>query len=148
MIRFPATVRLDESDLQVFERAAEPGEWAVSGAFVFSSLPSEALSGKIAQAFASGFLGLASFGWSTLVRVDEMPDRDYDTLLNSLAIHFVARYGAPDLDSALAIAREELEFSTALCDHPLGTIIAVERSLDEDGIREAFRVVASAAPSD
>ena len=29
------TIRLDPSDTFVFERAAEPGEWAVSGAFVF-----------------------------------------------------------------------------------------------------------------
>ena len=35
MLRFPRTIRLDPSDTLVFERAAEPGEWAVSGAFVF-----------------------------------------------------------------------------------------------------------------
>ena len=29
------TIRLDPSDTFVFERAAKPGEWAVSGAFVF-----------------------------------------------------------------------------------------------------------------
>ena len=35
MLKFPRTIRLDPSDTFVFERAAEPGEWAVSGAFVF-----------------------------------------------------------------------------------------------------------------
>ena len=29
------TIRLDPSDTFVFEQAAEPGEWAVSGAFAF-----------------------------------------------------------------------------------------------------------------
>ncbi len=29
------TIRLDASDTFVFDGAAEPGEWAVSGAFVF-----------------------------------------------------------------------------------------------------------------
>ena len=29
------TIRLDPSDTFVFDRAAEPGEWAVSGAFMF-----------------------------------------------------------------------------------------------------------------
>ena len=29
------TIRLDASDTFAFARAAEPGEWAVSGAFVF-----------------------------------------------------------------------------------------------------------------
>ena len=30
------TIQLDRSDLQVFHRAAEPGEWAVSGGFAFA----------------------------------------------------------------------------------------------------------------
>lgn len=146
MTRFLRTLRLDESDIQVFERAAEPGEWAIPGAFVFSNLATESMTGKIKQAFSSGFLGLASFGWSTLVKVGEMPDDEYETLTNSLAMHFVARYGAPDLASALPVARQELEFSASLCDHPLNAVIAVERTLDDDGIHERFRVVASSAP--
>ncbi len=145
MIRFPLTVRLDDSDEHVFERAAEAGEWAIPGAFVFSSLDPETLAGGMAQAFASGFLGLASFGWSTLVEVAEMPDGEYETLTNSLALHFVARYGAPDVATALPVARQELEFARGLCDYPPGTIIAVERELDADGIHERFRVVSDGA---
>ena len=149
MIRFPLTVRLDPSDTHVFDRAAEPGEWAIPGAFVFSSLDAETLmAGKIGRAFATGFLGLASFGWSTLVRVAEMPDDEYETLTNSLAMHFVARYGAPDVATALPVARLELEFATSLCDHPLDTLIAVERTLGDNGIKERFRFVSpDAAPS-
>lgn len=143
MIRFPLTVRLDESDVQIFERAAEAGEWAIPGSFVFSNASEADLIGKTRQAFASGFLGLASFGWSTLVSVGEMPDAEYETLENSLAMHFVARYGAPDIASALPAAKAELEFATGLCDHPLNSILAVERSLQPDGIREQFRLVAA-----
>jgi len=145
VIRFPLTVRLDDSDERVFERAADAGEWAIPGAFVFSSLGPETLAGGMARAFAGGFLGLASFGWSTLVEVAEMPEGDYDTLTNSLAMHFVARYGAPDLAAALPVAREELDFARGLCDRPLGTLIAVERSLGSGGIRERFRVVSDGA---
>ena len=143
MIRFPLTVRLDESDTRIFERAAEAGEWAIPGSFVFSNLNADDLTGKIKQAFASGFLGLGSFGWSTLVRVSEMPDAEYETLTNSLAMHFVVRYGAPDITSALPASRAELEFATALCEHPLNSILAVERTLQEDGIHEQFRLVAA-----
>lgn len=147
MVRFLLTVRLDDSDLHVFDRAAEPDEWAIPGAFVFSGIAEEAaLTGRKRQAFTSGFLGLASFGWSTLVKVAEMSDRDYDTLTNSLALHFVARYGAPDVASALPVARQELEFAQSLCEHPLDTLIAVERTLEEEGIREKFRVVSPGAP--
>ena len=146
MIRFPLTVRLDESDERIFERAAEAGEWAIPGSFVFSNLNADDLTGKIKQAFASGFLGLGSFGWSTLVRVSEMPDAEYETLTNSLAMHFVVRYGAPDITSALPASRAELEFATALCEHPLNSILAVKRTLQEDGIREQFRLVAAPMP--
>ncbi len=146
MIRFPLTVRLDDSDARIFERAAEAGEWAIPGSFVFSNLNADDLTGKIKQAFASGFLGLGSFGWSTLVRVSEMPDAEYETLTNSLAMHFVVRYGAPDIASALPASRTELEFATALCEHPLNSILAVKRTLQEDGIREQFRLVAAPMP--
>ena len=141
MIPFPATIRLDDSDTMVFERAAEPGEWAIPGSFVFAGLDPGSLTGKRRQAFASGFLGLASFGWSTLVTVAEMREAEYATLANSLAAHFVARYGAPDIATALPAARQELEFAVSLCEHPADTVIAIERHVEPDGIRERFRVV-------
>ena len=56
------TIRLDPSDTFVFERAAEPGEWAVSGAFMFADADPETLEGKPRAAFRGGFLGVASFG--------------------------------------------------------------------------------------
>ena len=46
------TIRLDPSDTFVFERAAEPGEWAVSGAFVFWNE-------DVGQARRQGALGLS-----------------------------------------------------------------------------------------
>ena len=64
------TIRLDPSDTFVFERAAEPGEWAVSGAFVFSDADPAKLEGKARSAFRGGFLGVQSLGWSTLVQID------------------------------------------------------------------------------
>ena len=56
------TIRLDPSDTFVFERAAEPGEWAVSGAFVFWDADPATLSGKARAAFRGGFLGVESLG--------------------------------------------------------------------------------------
>ena len=40
------TIRLDPSDTFVFERAAEPGEWAVSGAFAFWHSDPDATGGQ------------------------------------------------------------------------------------------------------
>ena len=52
------TIRLDPSDTFVFDRAAEPGEWAVPGAFAFARSDVRALTGKARATFRSGFLGV------------------------------------------------------------------------------------------
>ena len=68
-MRFLRAIRFDESDTRIFERAALPGEWAIPGTFVFADADPETLGGKVRQAFAYGFLGIGSFGWSTFVEV-------------------------------------------------------------------------------
>ena len=65
------TVRADTSDTFVFDRAAEPGEWAVSGAFAFAHGDLAELKGKARTAFRAGFLGLESLGRSTLAQIVE-----------------------------------------------------------------------------
>src|SRR5262245_39724420 len=89
------TIRLDPSDTFVFERAAEPGEWAVPGAFAFAHADVPALAGKARAAFRSGFLGIGSLGWSTLVQVVEASDADRAAAVELLARRLVERFGAP-----------------------------------------------------
>src|SRR3979490_2998874 len=60
MLKFPRTIRLHPSDTFVFEQAAEPGEWAVSGAFVFWNQDPASLGQKQRVALRSGFLGIHS----------------------------------------------------------------------------------------
>ena len=99
-MRLPKTIQLDLSDWQVFDCTAEPGEWAVSGAFEFADADPEALVGKPAQAFRNGFLGVGSFGRATVVMIGEIDRADYDAVVERLAGHLVERYGAPTLDAA------------------------------------------------
>ena len=54
MLKLPRTIRLDPSDTFVFEHAAEPGEWAVSGAFAFWNQDPAALAQKARVALRSG----------------------------------------------------------------------------------------------
>ena len=135
------TIRLDASDGFVFERAAAPGEWAVSGAFAFWNGDPSTLDGKARVAFRSGFLGVASLGWSTLVEVVEASEPEHASLIDALARRLVQHFGAPDLAHAEPAAREEVGFAQTLCDHPPGTLIAVHRRVADDGIREAFRTL-------
>ncbi|MDW8397215.1 MAG: DUF6505 family protein [Acetobacteraceae bacterium] len=138
----PRTIRLDPSDSIVFERAAEPGEWAVPGGFAFWDESPEAMPGKRRQAFRAGFLGLSSFGWSTLVEVAEATSAEREAAVASLAAHLVAAYGAPDEAAARPAAEEEVAFAESLCEgHPPGTVLALSRSLEEGRVRERFRTL-------
>lgn len=135
------TIRLDPSDTFVFERAAEPGEWAVCGTFAFWDEDTESLAGKRRSAFRSGFLGVQSLGWSTLVQIVEADDEDRAAVVDALARRLVEHFGAPDLDTARRAAEEEVAFAESLCDHPHDTLIAIHRTTEEGAIREAFRTL-------
>ena len=135
------TIRLDASDSFVFERAAEPGEWAVSGAFAFADCDPAELRGKARTAFRAGFLGLQSLGRSTLAQIVEASDPDYGAVVDLLAAQLVAHFGAPDLAAARLAAAEELGFVASLCDQPPGVLVAVTRSHENGTIREAFRTL-------
>jgi hypothetical protein len=147
-MRFPRAVRLDESDTNIYERLAVPGEWAVCGAFAFLDADLDALSGGAGEAFRRGFLGTVSYGWTTLVAVDEIGEDEYRAVVERLADHLLKHYGAPDRAAALEAARAEAEFAANLCTHELHTLLAVERVVEDDAIVESFRVVRPPAAID
>lgn len=135
------TIALDPSDTFVFDPVAEPGEWAVSGAFRFWDRDPSILEGKERSAFRSGFLGVQSWGWSTLVQIVEASTDDRVVVVELLAQQLVDKLGAPDLATARQAAEDEIAFVQSLCDHPRDTLVAVHRSTDNGEIREAFRTL-------
>ena len=139
--KLPRTLRLDPSDTLIYENAAEPGEWAVTGGFEFWDEDPASMSGKRRQAFRGGFLGLTSFGWSTLVEVAEASAAQRAEAVAALAAHIRARHGAPSDAAARAAAEEEIGFAESLCDHPLGTVLALTRSEEGGEVRERFRTL-------
>ena len=142
MLKLPRTIRLDPSDTFVFERAADPGEWAVSGAFVFGDCNDPtALGQKQRVALRSGFLGIDSLGWSTLAIVTEASEADMQSAVACLAAHLLAQFGAPDRQTARIAAEEEVAFAASLCDHSPQTLLAVQRSVENGELRERFRTL-------
>jgi len=141
MLKFPRTIRLDPSDTFVFERAAVPGEWAVSGAFAFWNRDPARLGQKQRVALRSGFLGIDSLGWSTLAIVTEATEADRQAIVDRLARQLLEKFGAPDLEAARLAAEEEIAFAASLCDHPAQTLLAVQRSVEHGEIRERFRTL-------
>ena len=147
MPKLPRTIRLDPSDTFVFERAAEPGEWAVTGSFLFLDQDVTALAGKARAAFRAGFVGVESLGFSTLVVVSEASQAERDAAVERLAAHIHEKFGAPDQDAARAAAREEIDFAASLCGHPVNTVLALHRTLEAGEIRETFRVLRPRDPA-
>lgn len=147
-MKFPRTIRLDTSDMRVFAEAAEPGEWAVTGAFRFAHRDPATLRGKELQAFKQSWLGLESFGCTTLVEVMAMTEAEYDAMARRLAAHFMERYGAPDVLQAMAAAQEEMAFAQSLCDHPAHTLLSLQREFNDQGLIEKVRVVVKSRAND
>jgi hypothetical protein len=111
-VKLLRTIRLDPSDTFVFERTAEPGEWAVSGAFAFWNTDPAKLEGKSRAAFRSGFLGVASFGWSTLVQIVEAKPSDRANVVETLR-QLVTHFGAL-IWSLVVLRRKKSPSRTAL----------------------------------
>ena len=135
------TIRLDPSDTFVFDPAAEQGEWAVSGAFAFWHRDPAHLQGKARSAFRSGFLGVRSLGWSTLVQIVAVTEEDRAALVDLLGQQLRAHFGAPDETAAHAAAEDEVAFVQSLCSEPQDTLIAVHRMFEDGQMREQFRTL-------
>jgi hypothetical protein len=135
------TLRLDASDTFIFPSAALPGEWAISGSFIFADAEPGTLSGKRLAAFRSGFLGVPSLGWSTLAQIVEAEAKDRVAAIELVAECLLRSFDAPSLDAAREAAREEIDFAASLCDHPIDTLIAIHRVEEAGAIREIFRTL-------
>lgn len=140
-MKLARTIRLDVSDANVFPLAAEPGEWAVTGTFAFADADPAAWDNKQKLAFRDGWLGLDSFGRASFVQVTTMTAANLEAATRQLAAHLFAAYGAPGMVDAMDAARREIEDMAVLCDHPVGTLLAIERQVDELAITERTRVV-------
>lgn len=139
-VKMLRTIRLDPSDQFVFPDAAEPGQWAISGAFMFADAPDD-LPPKARAARRSGLLGVEDLGWSTLAVVVAASAAERDGAVETLARNFVDLLGAPSLEVAREAAREEIAFAQSLADHPEGMLIAVRRTVEAGEVVERFRTL-------
>lgn len=141
-MKLARAIHFDESDQRVYHSPARTGEWCLSGGFEFSNWTEADLVGKARQAFANGWLGIETSGRVTFVAVTQVEEAEFLALTETLARHFVEIYGAPNLEAALPVAREELAHMADLCeDHAPNTLLTVLRELTEAGVRETFSVI-------
>ncbi len=142
-MQFARVIRLDESDAEVYDPPADAGEWAISGAFAFSDWSKDDISdGKVREAFRHGWLGLGSFGRASIVAVAPITPQEREELVETLAQHFLSSFGAPSIEAARPVAEDEIAHMQTMCeDHDPNTMIVVERSLEDVGVREKFRLI-------
>ena len=135
-------IHFDDSDTRVYHSPARTGEWCIPGGFEFSDWTEGDLAGKAGQAFASGWLGLETFGRVTFVAVTQLQPSEREACVAALAAHFVAMHGAPSEEAARPVAEQEIAAMEALCDglEP-GRVLTVARDLGEAGVTEAFRIL-------
>lgn len=141
-MKLARAIHFDESDMNVFHSPARTGEWCISGGFEFSNWGEGDLVGKARQAFSNGWLGLETFGRVTFVAVTKIEEAERALLETALAQHFVDVYGAPSVEAALPVAREEIAQMIDLCDdHDPNTLLTVMRELSDAGVRESYRTI-------
>jgi hypothetical protein len=140
-MHFLRSVQLDPSDLQVFEHAAEPGEWAVPGSFALLYIDPQTRDPKQREAFHHGFIGTDSFGHSSLVTVADISPVDLSGVIDRIVAHLRRHCDAPSDSAARRAAEEEVGFTLELSTHPVGTLIALQREAVDDGIEETYRTV-------
>lgn len=141
-MKLARAIHFDESDQNVFHSPARTGEWCISGGFEFSNWTDADLVGKARQAFANGWLGLETFGRVTFVAVTQIEAAEVEALETALAQHFVELYGAPSVEAAIGVARDEIAQMSELCDeHDHNTLITVARELTDTGVHEAYRTI-------
>ena len=109
---------------------------------MFVDLAGNTLSQAQHNAFACGFLGVESFGWSTLVAVEPASLADVEAATSGARPHSsCAELGAPSPAEARAAAEAEVAFAAGLCDHPPGTLLTVTRRFEGDGIAERYATI-------
>ncbi|MGJ5619839.1 DUF6505 family protein [Sulfitobacter sp. MF3-043] len=141
-MKLARAIHFDESDTRVFHNPARTGEWCISGGFEFSNWGEADLIGKARQAFSNGWMGCETFGRVSFVAVTQIEPQERDTLATLLAHHFFDIYGAPSVEAALDVAREEIDQMVELCaDHAPNTLLTVARELTPAGVKEAYRVI-------
>ena len=139
-MKFAKTIRFDKSDLNIFPLASEEGELAIVGTFNFYNLKQDDLKGKVKQAFSNGFMGCTTFGYSTLVSLVNIKEKELQELKTNLGKFLIDNFGAPSKEMAEEAANEEINFMLDLCkNHEIGSLLSLSRTWETDGIKEKFR---------
>jgi hypothetical protein len=135
MKKFLKAVRLDDSDAEMYLAggACAENEWVCSGGFAVCDLAAGYRCNPRCHCDAS-FLSISSRARCTLAEVVEIDAGDLEIFKDSLTQHLMFDWKAPDHATARAIAEEEIDYTTSLCEgFPADVWITVTRTPGENG---------------
>ena len=140
VVKLLRTIRLDPSDTFVFERAAAPGEWAVSGAFAFWNEDVGALRARRARRFAAGFLACNRSAGRRWCRSWKRPRKIVRRSSARWRSNWWSDLARRTCDGAARPKRKSRLRSRCAISRP-DTLIAVHRTFEDGETREAFRTL-------
>lgn len=120
---------------------APAGEWAVAGAFRFAHRDPAGLMGRERRAFQASWLGLESFAPALQVIVAPIDAGTLDAIARRLAAHLLDAWALPSPEAAVDAAIEEIEMARRFASRPPGTVLALEREFNEQGLIERARLI-------
>lgn len=140
-MRFPRIIRPGEGGRRPLIPTARAGEWAVTGSFRFAHRDPGGLRPSELETFKHGWLGLETFGGARLVEVAEIGQAEYDAMTRRLAAYYLAEFELPDPTHAMTAAIEDMLFAASQSGHRPGTVLALDREFNEQGLIETTRIV-------
>lgn len=117
------------------------------GAFCFLNDDASMLTGKRGQAFRSGFVGVASLGFTSLVQIAQADEDEVQEAIDRLAHQLLKHFGAPHIAAALPAAAAEIDDAAQACEHAPGTLLAIERERAGEDIIERLKIFTPSAGS-
>jgi hypothetical protein len=140
-LRLPRVVSAHGKVPRIAQPVAEPGEWAVAGAFRFAHRDPATLTGREAPVFHAAWLGLGSFAPAFHCEVATIGADALEAAARRLTAHLLGAWDAATPEIAAEMAREEIGMALALADHPPGTLLALRREFGGQGLVERAVVI-------
>ena len=140
-MKLAKSVQLDKSDYNVFPLSANAGEWSLTGTFSFVDFNPLNAGPKDQLAFKHGWLCTETYGRTSIVQVTSMSIEERTEILQSLTAFIFKHFDPPNETSAIRAAEHELMDMEDLCEHPLGTLLSIERTINENEINEKVTVI-------
>lgn len=138
-IKFFRVIYTAEETPEKHDPPASTRELAVPGTFLYSKL--DPATGGDTEKVRSLWFGTESCGFARLVEVSMVTANEFQRMINRIAHYLVENNMAPDLGTGFELAQEEADHTRKLADREPGTLMVIDRQMNDWGVSETFKTV-------